>query len=227
MNMTHNTILLWDWDDTLFPNSWLNSGGYQVDHNLAHVPASVLRQLEALDAVVVEVLQSSTKTGRVVIVTNAETGWVELSSKKFLPRTSRCLQTLSLPIVSARSSYEEQFPASPVDWKIACFDKLLQSFAYGNAAAMHQRSVISFGDSVVERSAVRHACCKLPQTWTKSIKFVEAPTAEHLQREIELIQHHLSYIQSHEGDLDMMLTVELLASYSGTAAQPAPEGICR
>ncbi len=57
------------------------------------------------------------KHGNVLIITNAETGWVELSCKKFMPRVQPYLQNLR--VLSARSAFEALYPDSPSDWKVS------------------------------------------------------------------------------------------------------------
>jgi len=54
--------------------------------------------------------------GNVIIITNAETGWVELSCKKFMPRVLPFLEKLR--VLSARSAFEALYPESPSDWKV-------------------------------------------------------------------------------------------------------------
>ena len=76
---------IFDWDDTLFPNAWLSSFGYRVDSPLTVKPCHQA-SLDALEGLVLKLLRLAARNGRAVILTNAESGWVELSSQKFLPR---------------------------------------------------------------------------------------------------------------------------------------------
>jgi len=50
------------------------------------------------------------------VVTNAETGWVQLSCQKFIPLVLPMLNKLT--ILSARSTYEAMFPDSPLKWSV-------------------------------------------------------------------------------------------------------------
>jgi len=137
--------------------------------------------------------------GDVNIVTNAENGWVQLSAKKFLPGVVPVLDQVK--VVSARSTYEMMFPDAPVKWKFCAFQEKL--FSDTKSA----KNVISFGDSHVEREAVRAVTRGLPHTKTKSVKFAEKPSMEQLRRQLELVANCFQYIHSHEGDLDLQLTV--------------------
>ena len=51
------------------------------------------------------------------MVTNAETGWVQLSAAKFIPAVVPLLSRVS--ILSARSTYEGRYPDAPLKWKSA------------------------------------------------------------------------------------------------------------
>jgi hypothetical protein len=139
--------------------------------------------------------------GDVHVVTNAETGWVQLSAKKFLPGVLPLLDEVS--VLSARSAYEAMFPESPLKWKFYAFrEKLGELFTKA-----HAKNIISFGDSHVEREAVRAVTRGLPNTKTKSVKFAEKPSMEQLRRQLELVTNCFQYIHSHDGDLDLQLTV--------------------
>ena len=85
-----------------------------------------------------------------------------------------------------------------------------------------EKNILSFGDSHVEREAVRACTRGMPNTRTKSVKFAERPSMEQLRRQIELVTNCLQYIYSHEGDLDLQLTVTVNnAPTTPGAAAPA------
>jgi hypothetical protein len=65
---------------------------------------------------VIALVDRAVKSGPVVIITNAETGWVELSCKKFMPRVLPFLA--GVKVLSARSTFESLYPDSPADWKV-------------------------------------------------------------------------------------------------------------
>lgn len=87
------------------------------------------------------------------------------------------------------------------------------------SGGLKERNVLSFGDSHVEREAVRACTRGMPNTRTKSVKFAERPSMEQLRRQIELVTNCFGYIHSHEGDLDLQLTVTVNAA--GGNNQPA------
>jgi len=193
------TLIYWDWDDTLLCSSYLSGQGFQLDSDLAGCPEMV-RQLKELEGCVVSALGVALELGPVTVVTNAETGWVEKSAEKFLPGVLPFLSRTK--VVSARSTFESRFPDAPYDWKFHAFQESLAGFAHCRA-----KNVLSFGDSHVEREAVKAATKAIPTTRCKSIKFAERPSIEQLQRQIELVTSVFRYITTHEGDLDLCMTL--------------------
>jgi hypothetical protein len=72
------------------------------------------------------------------------------------------------------------------------------------------KNVLSFGDSVHERHALHKVTSSLTNVVTKSVKFVERPSIEQLKRQVDLVHSCLDDITAHRGDLDLMLTIQLL-----------------
>jgi len=207
------SVIVFDWDDTLLSSSFLSGKGYRLDTPV--IKSDVDAQLRELEVVVCNVLTMALKHGEVIVITNAETGWVELSAQKFIPAVVPLLSRLK--VVSARSTYEEMFPDAPLKWKFYAFQERLAGVF---SDTKKQKNIISFGDSYVEREAVRAVTKGVPFTKTKSVKFAERPTMEQLRRQIELVTNCFQYIHNHEGDLDLQLTVTVNAPQA-----PAPNNI--
>lgn len=197
-----NTIILFDWDDTLCPSFDLSERGFTLtSENKCAVTEMELRQLEAS---VIALLEVAFEYGDVHIVTNAETGWVQLSANKFLPGVLPLLDRVK--VISARSTYERLFPDNPFRWKYHAFkDNLAMVINHDGV----KKNIMSFGDSHYEREAIRHATHGLANTHTKSIKFKERPKIEQLRRQIELVTSCFQYLHNHEGDLDLQLSISV------------------
>lgn len=199
------TVIIFDWDDTLLASSFLSAKGYRLDNAMTRCP-EVDEQLKLLEKSVVSVITQALQHGEVHVITNAETGWVQLSAKKFIPGVLPILEQVK--IVSARSTYEKQHPEAPLKWKECAFqDNLAQHFSEYDPSV---KNIISFGDSHVEREAVRNVSKCFSNAKTKSVKFAERPSMEQLRRQIDLITNCFQYIYSYDGDLDLMLTISLV-----------------
>jgi len=197
------TVIIFDWDDTLLCSSFLSGKGYRLDTDKSKI-VDCDAGLRELEQSIITVLTTAMQYGTVHIVTNAETGWVQLSAQKFIPAVVPLLSRLN--VLSARSTYESRYPDSPLKWKFYAFqDKLAPTFADNKK----QKNILSFGDSHVEREAVRAVTRGFPNTKTKSVKFAERPSMEQLRRQIELVTNCFQYIHNHDGDLDLQLTVTI------------------
>jgi len=228
------TVIIFDWDDTLLASSFLSGKGYRLDSPIRKDDGEVDSQLRELEQSVVNVLSLALSLASAVhIITNAETGWVQLSAQRFLPAVLPLLGKVK--IISARSTYESMYPDAPFKWKLQAMQEKLQC-SFGSPSSSNnnnssssssgcnsmdfkgERHVISFGDSHVEREAVRTATRGLTNTRTKSIKFAERPSLEQLRRQLDLIASCFFYITSHAGDLDLQLTVTTNAPMSGVSS---------
>ena len=195
-----NNLLIFDYDDTLFPTSYLAQKGYRLDGPDAS--PELQRILDEYCLVVKKTLLTAREYGNVVVVTNAETGWIELTSQKFIPTLSSLLETF--PLVSARSIYEPLGISSPFQWKVRAFESVIFEH-FSVAASDNARHVISFGDSIHERDAAHQVCAKSSITTCKSIKFIERPDLSQLTKQHGLIVDCFEQIVSHDGTLDLCI----------------------
>lgn len=206
---SESTVIFVDWDDTLLCSSYLSTQGLRLDTEMEPTH-DIFRELKELESSVNSLLQLAKMYGEVHVVTNAETGWVQLSAKKFIPGVIPHLEGVN--VLSARSSYESMFPNAPLKWKFYAFqERLMEVFAKSQT----QKNIISFGDSHVEREAVRAVTRGLPNTRTKSVKFTEKPSMAQLRRQLELVTNCFQYIHSHDGDLDLQLTSSKAEQHAG------------
>jgi hypothetical protein len=225
LNDIHQPLLIFDWDDTLLPTSFLTRRGLRLDGPSVSVDTMLV--LERYADSVRKTLISAAMYGKVVIVTNAESGWINLTVDKFMPSISSLV--LSFPIVSARSTFEPLGLKSPFLWKERAFDLVVRTH-YQGAKPSTCRNVISFGDSLHEREAVLKVCLNAPDTWCKSLMFIERPDVDQLSRQHTLIQECLSQIVDHPGHLDLCVhcnaaPVSATPVCSFDAMDEAPEAV--
>ncbi|TNV73480.1 hypothetical protein FGO68_gene8973 [Halteria grandinella] len=113
---TYQTMIIWDWDDTLMASTFLSP--YQsriLEPNVrARLAKQGQQQLDQLQDLVIKLLRKSVAQGKTYIITNAGQGWVELSSGKFLPKLYKEIIQNSkqngVNIISARALFEKQMP---------------------------------------------------------------------------------------------------------------------
>lgn len=195
------TLIIFDWDDTLLPSTWLQQQGLRLD---GEAPTQVqASQLGGAARRAARTLRAAMRLGMVVVVTNAELGWVELSCRRFLPTLTPLLE--GVKIRSARWAFERQGVTSPLGWKRMAFHEELRGFCEGAAPGRRLTHVVSLGDSVHEREAVLRAAEDFAGCWGKSVKFLERPALEVFNRQHRFLMRCLGPIVRHNGKLDLCL----------------------
>jgi len=201
------SLQIWDWDDTLFPSTWLNGQGLRLEDDAGAAPEQQVL-LDAIAAEVEQTIRLALQTGEVVIVTNAEHGWVDQSCRKFCPTLHPLVDTLR--VVSARSTYEEFGVFSPLEWKVKAFEREMGAFVPKAARLAHQHEVanlMSIGDSIHEREALLRASETMHYAMrrVKTVKLPERPDLPSLHKTHELLRKQLRTLVEHDGDLDLVV----------------------
>lgn len=195
-----NDLLLFDWDDTLLPSTYLQQQGLRLTEE-SRPTEEQWAQLKELSLAALRTLSTAKRQGHVVLITNAERGWVELSCRKFSPWLLPALE--GVKVLSARSEYEHQGIASPFEWKYLAFENEIASWNTYISSSPTIASIISIGDAGHERLALLRAAKYAPNCRAKSVKLVERPGPPQLMKQHELLGDCLRHIVRHEGNLDL------------------------
>jgi hypothetical protein len=191
----YNSIIIFDWDDTLLPTSFLNSKGtYNAFRQFTKNERKRLLELENL---VLQLLTLSVKKGDVYIITNADKKWVENSSKIFYPSISNILKKIK--IISAKNKYQKRYPSRI--WKIKAFINLANDIDLQKIT-----NIICSGDSAFEIEAARILATKFTEAFIKTIKFKEKPDLEEVYKQIKFVLCQFNKIYSAVKNLS--ITVE-------------------
>lgn len=209
-----NSLFIIDWDDTLLATSWLSSQGLRLD--ATEIPEFVAEELRALESSIYSLLAYVLTIGKVAIVTNAESSWVELSARKFVPAVCDLLPQIR--VLSARSSYQDMYPNQVPKWKIEAYKCVFQEafpeLSFSQYSKVQNRvQVLSLGDSVYERDALMELASHVgaEKLLPKSVKFVERPNPGQLVQQIAIVLDNLFDVYSStDGVVDLMLQVEYL-----------------
>jgi hypothetical protein len=198
-------VIIFDWDDTIMSSSYVDREKLIHIPSFSSLPTAMQAMFLKLEDHAMKCLRAAMELGTVIIITNAEAGWVEYSSKRFLPRLVPLLSQMR--IASARSTYERFYPGSPLCWKAAAFAHEANVIFGGNYDSNTRtlgRQIISFGDSNEERTAVKIAAGQL-NALAKSIKFVDLPSPDQLCKQIETVTGWLEWLTSSSTELDLMM----------------------
>jgi len=170
----HQTVIVFDWDDTLLCTSYLNS---QEDDRL---PRHVEQHVRSVQQVARHLIERALQHGHTFIITNAKSGWVEYSAARWVPELLPVLQKVR--VISARSKYEPRFPGQVSKWKIEAFLEVQRKL---NSQII--TNLISIGDSQFEMDAAHLMAQKFDQALIKTVKLREYPSPEELHKQLELV----------------------------------------
>jgi len=205
---SEDTLIIFDWDDTLSPSTWLQQQGLKVADGSAVPNDKRKEELKRVGQCVSRTLQHAKCLGTVIIVTNADKGWVELCCAKFFPEVLPLLE--GIKVKYSRTAFENgSCPDNPALWKYPSFRQEIAAFSQmtpHDTSAGHRKHMISLGDSMQERSALMEATSGL-DCWTKSLKFMVRPSLEQFLKQHELLYTRLRPFACFEGNLDLRLKV--------------------
>jgi len=174
----HNSLIIFDWDDTLLPTSFLTPNGIFSEHLC--LDKNEKEKLHTLDNLAFKILTQAIQKADTYIITNAEPGWVEYSAGRFYPKVHSLLNKIKL--VSARGEFEKKLPNDSRQWKIQTFLKMVNDFDTNLIT-----NFICLGDSIIEMEAAHVFASKFSQSYIKTIKFKESPTLEELIKQLMLV----------------------------------------
>lgn len=240
------TIILFDWDDTLCPSNWIRENRPVLSFfKPAPTDEKFQRPLRELQVSVEATLKLALKLGKVVIVTNAMEPWVETSCRNFLPQLVPIVS--QIPVVYARSVYDsigvdrprpapqaampgmyaanghnklgainarlhvQSDELAPQRWKELAFQQEIDGF-YSRYSHQSWKNVISIGDSIFERDAVRRVVVNRPLTHkkcrTKTAKLLDEPEVDELIAQVRVIHDALCLMVQYDGNLDIEIDEE-------------------
>lgn len=189
----HQTVIIFDWDDTLLCTSYLQRMQGRCMSPAAH------RILKRIEQVSLQLLEKALSVGHTFIITNAMEGWVEESAERCLPNLMPLLKK-QVRIISARSTQEDRCSGDISQWKVRAFLEVGRQF--------HEEAVtnlISIGDSTYELQAAKALGSSFETSFTKTVKLQENPTPQELSRQLELLLPKLETIVQRASNLTLKL----------------------
>ena len=174
----HNNVIIFDWDDTLLPTSFLTPRGIFDEKNELNQKDQA--KITKLEESVRNLLSIAISKADVYIITNAGEGWVQFSAEKYYPSIKEILEKIE--IISARGKYEKVFPEDLKRWKIEAFLNIKKKLNDNLIT-----NIICLGDSVFEMEAGRILASNFIHAVIKTIKFRENPKPEELNKQLNLV----------------------------------------
>lgn len=188
----HQTVIFFDWDDTLICTTYLKS---LQDYTPA---PEVQRQLRGIERAAAQLLGRALLLGRTFIVTNAMAGWVEYSAARFMPGLLPILEQVR--VISARRNHQAQYPCDVGQWKVQAFLELQRQM--DNQIITN---LVSFGDADFEMDAVHAMSQAFARSMVKTIRFRQNPSPEELLKQLELVAQKVDMIVLNASNLKISL----------------------
>lgn len=212
-------IFIIDWDDTLFPTTWVNKNSIDI------TSSETLNQYKIyfleLDKTISSLLESLNEVGDIWIVTNANIRWIK-SCLTVLNLTRNIIIQKKIRIVSARDSYSQN-NNSPTEWKILTFQDIIEDIMNKIKKNMRPNTVIniiSIGDAMYEYIALinldnfiksfvsnrnNEISCNF-RYLLKNIKFIEKPEFNFIIDQMQVLQKNKTNIINRLEYIDLKFT---------------------
>lgn len=176
-----STLIIIDWDDTLFPTSWM------VKHNinLQETNKIYIKYFNKLDEQLYSLLKDILLCGDVVIITNATKSWIH-TSLNVLPKTKKLMEYIEL--VSAREKYQNYVVMD--NWKKHTFlDEI-------NKRQTQYNNIISIGDAEYEYNALVNLYkeSNIKHKYLKAIRFLKTINNNKFIEQLVLLHQNITYI---------------------------------
>ena len=190
---THNSLFIYDWDDTFLPTSYLIREDmidkFELSDELKYL-------FFILEEIIINILNLSINKGKVYIITNSSKSWFYFSSGKYFPNLDSLLNRIK--IISARDEYEDLYPGDTKIWKQKAFLHLKNEINDNLPS-----NIICFGDSSNELEAGKIFASHLSDSFIKTVKFKEKPEVEDLIKQLNLIVDKFDFIYSKAKNLSI------------------------
>eukprot|EP00811_Abedinium_folium_P037177 NODE_9817_length_1397_cov_6.000000.p1 GENE.NODE_9817_length_1397_cov_6.000000~~NODE_9817_length_1397_cov_6.000000.p1 ORF type:complete len:354 (+),score=57.12 NODE_9817_length_1397_cov_6.000000:80-1141(+) len=218
------TIVLLDFDDTIFPTTWLCTNYRAEGQSLAGsqdpvIHAEVAKYIEPMIDLVFQFIVTCKSIGTVIIVTNAVPGWVNTIIKRYMP--TLLSEFDEMRVVYARQVFADarkvrRMPETTMHWKVEAMQLVLAEH-YGHKS---WKNIISLGDGPDEYHALRAVAEKHRNPLSsntgkrrplrvKAVRFCQSPTLYELALEVELMMQGLPALVMCDGSCVINLKLNL------------------
>lgn len=175
-------IIIFDWDDTLFPTEYFKTR-MEMLHNHELIPPEINLNLRTIASNIIKVITNAKLCGNVSIISNATIEWLQLCID-VIPEIIPLLETIN--IISAQDSFKQlsnDTSNDPEKWKVWTFYHYIDYTIkiYEQLSKNNYYNILSIGDSIQERNALKINTSIFKKNYpdfifSKTIKLIEKPT---------------------------------------------------
>lgn len=189
----YETIQITDFDDTLFPTSWIKNNNIDI---IKMYNDPYFKNLDLL-------LSKFLNEKNIYIVTNASEFWI-LQCLDILPLTKKSIDNNNVIIVSARDLYENTHNIN--SWKINAFKKIMDNHINNN-----NFNIVSYGDANYEYMGLLnlddYLKSKNKNYLLKNVKFIDYPNSEELIAQLHTLNNIRDKIINDKNYVDINFNV--------------------
>jgi len=210
------TIIIFDWDDTLCPSTAMRPFGNfdRNGHLRAKLSSETKNELKMLSDVVIPLLRTAQTLGKVILVTNAKSPWVDMSCQHYLPSLQALMKDIpiiyALELVKANGGlegFDKDTGCLLTETKARAMREAVTKF-YSQYPGQSWKNIVSIGDAFFEHDAIRQVVGEKKQEKpcrTKTIKLLEGPTIAGLVVQLSIVNTWLPKITraNHHVEIDL------------------------
>lgn len=192
----NNTLTILDWDDTLFPSTWVSIN--EIDLRNDDSKNKYKNYLSDYDLLLHNFLKKLTDISKVIIITNALPIWIKISSG-ILPNTENILKQIK--VISAKQDFKDM-SNDMSEWKKYAFRRELKI----HSEDANINNLISIGDAHYEYNALVEIIKEHGHDNNKvfkAVKLIRYPSLNILQEQIHLLNSNINDIILKKNHLDL------------------------
>ena len=218
------TLLIFDFDDTLFCTKYFDSFSlpfqdiFTFKISLEEINPCLFKEIKELEKTIIELfVKLQNNNNDVVIVSNADMKWINNCLTHFLEELKEYINENNIKVYSAKNMYskmekEETTTGSTrisTSWKIKCFEKVIKDI-YGEENENESENennicetsidlnVLSIGDGEDEKKAVfklnKNKFNFCQNLQSKFIRMIDYPSASSIIIQLEYLQNNIKEI---------------------------------
>jgi hypothetical protein len=192
----NNILFILDWDDTLFPTTWILQNNINI-FKMTKLNQYAVQFLE-LDNTLYQLFYNLLLFGKIIIVTNASLDWISMSIR-LIPRTYELIKN-SVNIISARDKYHGT--SNMTVWKKNVFSLDILPLT------KNIKQIISIGDAEYEYNALINLIHdqKYKNIFLKSLRLIQNPNFDIIIDQINVITKSINIISRPNKYMDLIFT---------------------
>ena len=191
------TLLIFDFDDTLFCTKYLDTFAlpyqdiFACKVSLEQMNSCLAHEIKELESAILDLFINLGQNCDIVIISNADLKWINNCMTHFLPELNDYLTENGIKIHSAKNSFSK-FVKAPTGWKLQCFKKVIEELYEDDL--FYDLNVISIGDGKEEKKAVFNLAkdLKLRKLRTKFIRMISFPSAASIVLQLKYLNNNIN-----------------------------------